>query len=193
MIFSAEFMEPLFMTLEQCKGVKQDRSHHPEGDVFVHSLQVLYVAFRETIDTDLILAAMMHDVGKMDNSHGHEKIAIDMLKPYLSVKSLWLVENHMRIWYYLLGHMKKLSKAKELSEHPWLPELVQLARFDKLGRNPSRKIIYDKDEIMSKLNLCVEKHWSLERSSRWTNYMMKNQNIAQHRMEHLLDTAQNGE
>lgn len=159
MIFTAKFMEPLFITLEQCKGVKQMEDYHPEGDVFNHSLQTLYCAFKETKDTDLILAAMLHDVGKMENSLGHEKIAVDMLKPYLSTKSLWLIENHMRIWYYLLGDMKKLSKAKKLAEHPWLPELIQLARFDKMGRNPNRKIVYNKNEIIYRLNFCVKDHF----------------------------------
>jgi len=162
MIFTNKLMDPLFMTLEQCKGVKQLDCHHPEGDVFSHSLQVLYHAFRETIDTDLILAAMLHDIGKMENSLGHEKIAVEMLKPYISAKTSWLIEQHMRIWYYILGDMKRLSKAKELAEHPWLPELIQLARFDKMGRNPNKKIVYDRDEITNRLNLCVGERWEGE-------------------------------
>ena len=159
MIFTEEFMHPLFMSLEQCIGVKQMESYHPEGDVFNHSLQVLYCAFRETIDTDLLLAAMLHDVGKIENSLGHEKIAVGMLKPYVSVKTEWLIENHMRIWYYLLGDMKKLSKVRELACHPWLPELIQLARFDKLGRNPNRKIKYNRNDIMDRFNSCVDKRF----------------------------------
>ena len=157
MIFDEKFMEPLFNHLELCQGVYQMEKHHPEGDVFNHSLQVLYHAFRETIDTDLILASMMHDIGKRENSLGHEKIAVEWLSDFLSVKSLWLIENHMRIWFYILGDMKKLSKAKELSEHPWLPELIQLARFDKLGRNPNKKMIYNKIDIIERLNKCVYK------------------------------------
>jgi len=163
MIYTPKLMDPLFTTLEQCRGVKQMEHHHPEGDVFNHLLQVLHHAFRESIDTDLILAAMLHDVGKMENSHGHEKIAIGMLKPYISTKTSWLIENHMRIWYYLLGEMKKLSKVKELAGHPWLPELVQLARWDKIGRQPNKVMAYSRDDITSRLNLCVEKHWGVER------------------------------
>lgn len=158
-VFDNEFMQPLFGALEKCKGIWQMDCHHPEGDVFNHSLQVLKWAFRETIDTDLILAAMMHDVGKVKDSLGHDKIAVKMLDSYLSAKSLWLIEHHMRIWYYILGDMKKLSKVKELAEHPWLPELVQLARWDKMGRNPNVKPVYDKDKIMERLNLCVEKRF----------------------------------
>lgn len=157
MIFTKEFMDPLFTTLEQCRGIDQMDIHHPEGDVFIHSIQVLKWAFRESIDTDLILAAMLHDVGKMDNSLGHEKIAIGLLKPYASPKTLWLIEHHMRIWYFLLGDMKKLSSVIELAEHPWLPELVTLARWDKMGRNPRAKTTYDREIIMDKLNLCVKK------------------------------------
>jgi len=159
MIFDDKFMAPLFNALERNMGVKQMEAYHPEGDVFNHSLQVLRCAFRESIDTDLILAAMLHDVGKVDNSLGHDKIAIEMLEPFVSVKTLWLIENHMRIWYFILGEMKKLSKVKELAEHPWLPELVLLARWDKRGRRGNFKPIYDKDDIIERLNRCVEERF----------------------------------
>lgn len=160
-VFDSKIMEPLFWVLEQTKGIAQMEIHHPEGDVFIHSLQVLQIAFRETIDTDLILAAMLHDVGKIGNSRGHEKIAIDLLDCHCSGKTLWLIEHHMRIWHLILGEMKKRSKVESLSNHPWLPELIMLARWDKIGRNPRRKIIYDKEKIINNLNFCVEKRFEL--------------------------------
>jgi HD domain-containing protein len=160
MIFTLEIMEPLFVTLEQCRGIAQMNNHHPEGCVFTHSVQVLYWALKESNDTDLILAAMLHDVGKMENSHGHEKIAVGMLKPYLSAKSLWLIEQHMRVWYLLLGEMRKLSKVKHLVGHPWLPELIHLVRWDKMGRNPMHKPYYDREAIMERLNKCVERRFA---------------------------------
>jgi len=154
-LFDKKFMEPLFNALERCVGIEQNNKYHPEKDVFNHSLQVLRLAFRETIDTDLILAAMLHDVGKADNKLGHDKIAVEMLEPFLSVKTLWLIENHMRIWYFLLGEMKKLSKVKELGNHPWLPELIFLARWDKKGRKPNVKVKYDRQDITDRLNKCI--------------------------------------
>ena len=151
-VFDNIFMNPLFYYLETTKGIEQKEIHHPEGDVFTHSLQVLKWAFKETNDTDLILAAMMHDIGKVKNSLGHEKIAIELLKDYLSLKSLFIIEHHMRIWTMLLGEMRKLSKVKFLINHPWLPELILLARWDKLGRNPKMIVKYDKEFIINKLN-----------------------------------------
>jgi len=159
LIFSLEMLRPHFEALERCRGVEQLEVYHPEGDVFIHSLQVLQWAFKETIDTDLILAAMLHDIGKVENSLGHEHIAIEMIGELLSVKTCWLIEQHMRIWYLLNGEMRKLSKIKELVDHPFLPELILLARWDKLGRYPKRKVLYSKQMIVDRLNYCAEEHF----------------------------------
>lgn len=136
--------------------------HHPEGDVFTHSLQVLRWAFRETTDTDLILAAMLHDAGKALNGKGHDKIGADLLKPLVSAKTHWLIGQHMRVWYLLLGEMRKLSKVRELAGHPWLPELLLLARWDKLGRNPAATVKYDRQIILDRLNQCVAYRFAKE-------------------------------
>lgn len=163
-VFDRELMDPLFAALESTRGVIQMEVHHPEGDVFTHSLQVLKWAFRETDDTDLIIAAMLHDVGKVENSKGHEKIALNMIGQHVSAKTAWLIENHMRIWHLILGDMKKLSKIHNLANHPWLSDLIMLARWDKLGRNPNAKISYNYNEIISRLNGCVRSRFDLNRT-----------------------------
>lgn len=162
MIFDQGFMAPFFGFLERCKGVEQKDEYHPEGDVFIHSIQVMQWAFRESNDTDLILAAMLHDIGKYETSLGHEKIAIEWLNSYASGKTLWLIEHHMRIWHLLLGDMKRQKKVQYLVNHPWLPELVLLARWDKMGRNPNKEIKYDREIIIERLNQCVEKYFKKE-------------------------------
>lgn len=146
-----EEFDPLFRTLEKCRGVEQMEEHHPEGDVFIHSLQVLKWAFRESNDIDLIIAAMLHDVGKQIGSRGHEQYAVKMLKGFISPKTAWLIENHMRFWYFILGDMKKLSKVKELGSHVWFKDLAILARWDKLGRKKNQQIDYDRIEILDRL------------------------------------------
>lgn len=148
-ILYEDILNPLFDLLEQCKGLEQMKKHHPEGDVFIHSLQVLEYAIRESSDIDLILAAMLHDIGKMKDTKGHDMIAREILKGhYLSEKTLWLIENHMRFWYYILGDMKKLSKVKELSKHPWIGDLLQLARWDKMGRRANYIPLYNREKII---------------------------------------------
>lgn len=158
-VFTSDMMDPLFTVFERTKGVIQMEEHHPEGDVFTHSLQVLQWAFRETVDTDLILAAMLHDVGKALDSKGHDKIGAELLKPFVSVKTQWLIEQHMRFWCLVLGEMRKLSKVKDLAGHPWIPELLLLARWDKLGRDPRKQTKYDRCYIMDRLNRCAALHF----------------------------------
>jgi len=159
--FSIDNTKEIFFHLENCQGVKQHEKWHPEGDVFIHSLQTVKWAFRETDDVDLILAALLHDVGKQVNKLGHEQEGCELLKDCTTPKTLFLIENHMRVWYYINGEMKKLSKCKELAEHPWLPELIQLARFDKKGRNPNVKVKYDKDDLIERLNKASMQHFRI--------------------------------
>ncbi|HPX45462.1 MAG TPA: hypothetical protein PK626_03655 [Bacteroidales bacterium] len=48
--------------------------------------------------------------------------------------------------------MKKHSKVKELVEHPWFIELIQLSRFDKMGRNPNKQTKFDRNILIEKIN-----------------------------------------
>jgi len=159
----------LFWFLERCQGVTQSPKWHPEGDVFNHSIQVGLMAFKETNDIDLIISAYLHDVGKIILSQKHSKIGCILLTPYVSIKTIFLIENHMRIWSYINGEMKKQSKCQSLIGHPWLSELIQLARFDHAGRNPNRKINYDRDRIIDGLNRCANEHFYLPEHLKETN------------------------
>ena len=162
-VFTLDALWKPFTYLDNCKNRYQMAIHHPEGDVLTHSLQVMDWAFKETINTDLILAALFHDIGKAVDTKGHDKVGADLLREHLSAKSVWLIEQHMRFWYLILGDMRKRSKVKELLEHPWLSDLCALARWDKLGRNPNRKVYYDKEQIIERLNKCVDIHFEMNK------------------------------
>lgn len=155
-------MEPLFSILERCEQSIQTNEYHLEDNVMVHCLQTMNYAFRETNDVDLIIAAMMHDCGKCENFMGHAEIGADMLVDHVSAKAEWLVRNHMRFWDYIDGHMHKLNKVTALSGHPWFVDLVQLGRWDKAGRNPNKKPVFNRRDICDRLNLCVIKKYKGE-------------------------------
>ncbi len=158
-VFTDQVLFPLFKMLEATREVTDKDEYHPEKDVFEHSLQTMYWAFRESIDTDLILAAMLHDVGKAEILPGHEQVSGELIYHYVSAKTHWLVVNHMRFWYFVKGDMKKLSKVKDIGYHPWLTELAFLARWDKLGRNGNKITVYDQEDIKERLNKCVDMHF----------------------------------
>lgn len=156
-----EAMQPLFQCLENCRGVEQNPEHHPEGDVFSHSIQVLNLALRESDDLDLFFAAMLHDIGKQVHTLGHEKYSCDMLAGKISEKTEWLISQHIRIKWFLSGEMKDKKKIHYLYNHQWFPELILLTRWDTMGRRPSHKPEYSRVDIIHKITQFSEKQRTL--------------------------------
>jgi len=138
--------------LEKCRGVKQLSKHHPEGDVLTHSMQVFQYALWESDDYELIVAALLHDVGKSISSRGHEKHGVEMLGGTITAKTEWLILNHMRFWYWIAGKMTRRMKSIELPNNPWFPDLARLARWDKMGRIEGWKIVYNRKHVRQKLD-----------------------------------------
>ena len=151
-IFSEDNLGPVLDMVEACRGVRQDPRHHPEGDVYIHSLQAVARALYETDDPHLILAALLHDVGKSVEDHGHEEHSEKMLEPYMNARVQWFVGQHMRIKTYLSGQMRRPGKCRELVSHPWFPQLVQLARFDQMARIKGWIPRMDRFSIIDSLN-----------------------------------------
>lgn len=158
-MFTKEYIEELFALLEPLKGIEQDKKWHPEKDVHNHSFQALMHALRETRDTDLILAALMHDVGKSVNKLGHDKEGSELIRDVVSVKTDWLVKNHMRINHYLDGTMVRGWKAMELQTHPWFKDLVALNRWDKIGRRANFEFNITAEKLAEELNFRANDHF----------------------------------
>ena len=159
--FTEERMKPIFKSLFNCAGVKQMVEYHPEGDVLKHTYQVFKWAIRESMDLDLILAALLHDVGKAVDNHNHVHESVKLIEKFSSAKTVWLVKNHMKIWNYISGEMQGLKKCITLANHPWLPQLIQLARWDKKGRNPRSNTYFSNEEIMRILNGKAKAHFEV--------------------------------
>jgi hypothetical protein len=151
-VFTEDTMKDIFYILELSIDVPQLEEYHPEGDVFNHLMQTYFWALRESTDTDLILAALLHDVGKACLQLDHVSQGATMIRPYVSAKTVWLVEQHMRVWSLIKGEVKRPGKVKTLVSHVWFSDLVHLARWDKMARNPRKKVTYDKERIMDQLN-----------------------------------------
>ena len=86
---------------------------------------------------------------------------VKSIENFSSAKTVWLVKNHMRIWDYINGEMQGLKKCVTLAQHPWLPELIQLARWDKKGRNPNSQSYFPNEEIMRILNEKAKAHFDI--------------------------------
>lgn len=159
MLYDESNMKRILDIIEGSVDVIQTYKYHPEGNVRDHTLQVFSHAARETNDPHLLMAALTHDIGKTIESNSHEKHSANILiaEEIISNKTLWLVANHMRVKKYIEGEMKGLKKIITFSENPWFVDLVRLHRWDLMGRNPNRKMTFDREVIIDKLNKCEGK------------------------------------
>ena len=71
-----------------------------------HSLQTATRALRDGADEEMVVAALIHDVGDELAPYNHAAIAADILRPYVREEVTWIVENHgLFQCYYYVHHM----------------------------------------------------------------------------------------
>ncbi|WP_455542082.1 CCA tRNA nucleotidyltransferase [Intestinibacter sp.] len=144
-----------FKEIEDLIGIKQSQIHHPEGDVFTHSMMVLDEAakLRSQAENKLafMLAALCHDFGKTITTkvrkgkltaYGHELESVNIAKAFLSrltnkislkKEVLNLVKLHMKPnQMYNSSKKKSMMKLWDDAIHP--ADLILLAKADSLGR-----------------------------------------------------------
>ena len=88
-----KFMSSLTKTLE---GYKINRLEH--------SLQTATRALNDKADDEMIVAALLHDIGDELAPLNHSEYAAALLKPYVSEKTCWIVEKHGEFQMYYYAH-----------------------------------------------------------------------------------------
>lgn len=145
-----------FLHLSELIGLEQPPQHHPEGDVWNHTMRVLDQAAmlrgEASNPLGLMLAALTHDLGKIPatetidgrvHAYGHEIKGEPLVKAFLE-----RITNEARLIRYVCNltslHMKPYQMASEnagrkatnrMFDRAVSPEdLLLLARADYLGR-----------------------------------------------------------
>lgn len=153
-IDSPNFQKPPFQFLYQLKLTEQSPIHHPEGNVWNHTLLVTdEAAKRKNLSknpTVFMWAALLHDIGKPPTtkirhgritSYDHDKVGTKMARDFLSYftedKSFiedvcTLIEFHMHILYVVkklpYGNIPDMLKRVDINE------LALFGLCDRLGR-----------------------------------------------------------
>ena len=69
-----------------------------------HSLQTATRALNDKADDEMIVAALLHDIGDELAPLNHSEYAAAVLKPYVGEKIHWLVEKHGEFQMYYYAH-----------------------------------------------------------------------------------------
>ena len=134
---SGDDLAVLQMLLERLERVSLDRETHPEGDALYHSLQVFELGYEErSFDEEFLLACLLHEVGQGIDRHAPVAAAIDALSPFVTPRTLFLIEHLDEASEYL--RTGRVSRSLRRSEH--FDDLTLLARCDRDGRVPGMPV-----------------------------------------------------
>ena len=132
-----KFMSELTKTLE---GYKVNRLEH--------SLQTATRALNDKAEDEMIVAALLHDIGDELAPLNHSEYAAAVLKPYVSEKTYWVVEKHGEFQMYYYEHHLDWNRNQrdKYKEHKYYKDTIDFCEnWDQKSFDPNFKSLPLKD------------------------------------------------
>ena len=145
-----------FTMLGDLKKIEQSPQHHPEGNVWNHTMQVVDMAAQnrqKSREPDVFMwAALLHDLGKAPTTrlrkgritaYDHDRVGAEMAVRFLREftqdtvfidKVSKLVRWHMQILYVVKD--LPFANIEKMAEEVSIDEIALLGLCDRLGRQP---------------------------------------------------------
>ena len=107
-----------------------------------HSLQSATRAYRNGESEEMIVAALLHDIGDELAPMNHSEYAATILKPYVTEKTHWIIEKHgeFQMFYYAhhLGGDK--NKREKYKDHKYYQDTINFCeKYDQNSFDPNYK------------------------------------------------------
>jgi predicted HD phosphohydrolase len=104
-----------------------------------HSLQTATRALNDGADEELIVAALIHDVGDELAPYNHAELAASIIRPYVRPEVAWIVEQHglIQTYYYVHHTGGDRYMRDRLRGHKWFDAAVDFChRWDQCSFDP---------------------------------------------------------
>ncbi|HEY2684047.1 MAG TPA: HD domain-containing protein [Steroidobacteraceae bacterium] len=125
-------LDHLKMLKGDCGGFSVDRLEH--------SLQSATLAYRDRMDEEYVVCALLHDMGDILASTNHAELAATVLKPFVSEENWWLLQHHgIFQGYYFFHHLGLDRNMREkFRSHPYFERTARFCeRHDQNAFNPA--------------------------------------------------------
>ena len=106
--------------LEALRKLDQSLQGYPVSRLS-HSLQAATRALKDGADDELVVAALIHDVGDDLAPYNHSEIAAGIIRPYVRPEVTWIVEQHglFQTYYYAHHYDRDRNAREKFRGHPW--------------------------------------------------------------------------
>jgi predicted HD phosphohydrolase len=108
-------------------------------DRLQHSLQTATRAQRDGAEEEIVVAALLHDIGDVLAPYNHADIAAGILRPYVSQATHWLVAKHgvFQGYYYWHHYGQDRNAREKYRGHPWFERTAEFCeRWDQTSFDP---------------------------------------------------------
>ena len=115
-----------------------------------HSLQTASRAMRDNANEEMIVAALLHDIGDEIAPLNHSEIAASILKPFVSEKTRWIIEKHglFQTYYYNHYYGKDNNLRDKYIGHDFFEDTINFCqKWDQASFDPNYNTIPLKDFI----------------------------------------------
>ena len=125
------FMSNLNSTLEGYKITRLE-----------HSLQTATRAFNDNASEEMVVAALLHDIGDELAPVNHSEYAASILRPYVSEKTYWIVKKHgeFQMYYYAHHLGKNQNQRDKYKGHKYYNDALNFCeKWDQASFDPDYK------------------------------------------------------
>ena len=105
-----------------------------------HLLQTASRAEHDAADEEMIVAALLHDIGDVYAPHNHAEFGAAIIRPYVSERTHWIIEHHAIFQLYHYGkHIGCDPNSRDrFHGSPYYQDAVQFcAKWDQTSFDPS--------------------------------------------------------
>jgi len=104
-----------------------------------HGLQSASRAEKDGADLDWIVAALIHDIGDGLSPQNHDRMAAEIIRPFVREEVAWVVEKHgiFQMKYYAHHYDWDPDKRDEFRGHPYWQSCADFCdRWDQMSFDP---------------------------------------------------------
>ncbi len=89
--------------LDALRGLDEEWTAYPINR-YQHSLQSASRAYDDGAEEEIVVAALLHDLGDTLSPFNHSQLAAAILRPYVSERTYWIVQHHGVFQGYYYNH-----------------------------------------------------------------------------------------